>query len=143
MAKAKPAAIAIVIILALLQVSWGTARKHKDDGGSGGTSAVMTVNGFQKGGTGGGPSECDGKYHDDDDLVVALSSQWYAGGKRCRNKISITSKDTGKTVEAKVVDECDSGRGCKDNIVDSSPAVWEKLGLDTSVGEVPVTWSDA
>jgi hypothetical protein len=27
--------------------------------------------------------------------------------------------------------------------VDSSPAVWKKLGLDTDVGEVRVTWSDA
>jgi uncharacterized protein YceK len=142
MAKAKIAVV--IVVLALLQVSCATARKKQKPGdGSGGTSAVMTVNGFEKGGTGGGPSECDGRYHDDDDLIVALSSRWYAGGKRCRNKIRITSKDTGKTVEATVVDECDSNRGCKNNIVDSSPAVWKKLGLDTKVGEVPVTWSDA
>jgi len=139
MAKAKIAVV--IVILALLQVSCATARKP--DGGSGGTSAVMTVNGFEKGGTGGGPSECDGKYHDDDDLIVALSSQWYAGGKKCHNKIRITSKDTGETVEATVVDECDSNRGCKNNIVDSSPAVWKKLGLHTDVGEVHITWSDA
>ena len=139
MAKAKIAVV--IVILALLQVSCATARKP--DGGSGGTSAVMTVNGFEKGGTGGGPSECDGKYHDDDDLIVALSSRWYEGGKRCQNKIRITSKDTGETVEATVVDECDSNRGCKNNIVDSSPAVWKKLGLHTDVGEVHVTWSDA
>jgi len=139
MAKAKIAVV--IVILALLQVSCATARKP--DGGSGGTSAVMTVNGFEKGGSGGGPSECDGKYHDDDDLIVALSSRWYAGGKRCHNKIRITSKDTGETVEATVVDECDSNRGCKNNIVDSSPAVWKKLGLNTNVGEVHVTWTDA
>jgi len=139
MAKAKIAVV--IVILALLQVSCATARKP--DGGSGGTSAVMTVNGFEKGQDGGGPSECDGKFHSNDDLIVALSSRWYAGGKRCQNKIRITSKDTGETVEATVVDECDSNRGCKNNIVDSSPAVWKKLGLDTKVGEVPVTWSDA
>jgi hypothetical protein len=136
MAKVK---IAVVIaILALLQVSCATARRH-----SGGTSAVMTVNGFEKGQDGGGPSECDGKFHSNDDLIVALSSQWYAGGKRCHKKIRITSADTRRTVEAQVVDECDSHRGCKNNIVDSSPAVWKKLGLDTDVGEVRVTWSDA
>ena len=139
MAKAKIAVV--IVILALLQVSCATARKP--DGGSGGTSAVMTVNGFEKGGSGGGPSECDGKYHDDDDLIVALSSQWYAGGKRCHKKIRITSADTGRTVEAQVVDECDSHRGCKNNIVDSSPAVWKKLGLHTDVGKVHITWSDA
>jgi hypothetical protein len=42
-----------------------------------------------------------------------------------------------------VVDECDSRHGCKDNIVDTSVAVWNALGLDTNIGEVPVTWSDS
>jgi len=142
MAKAKIAVV--IVILALLQVSCATARKkHKPDGGSGGTSAVMTVNGFEKGGSGGGPSECDGKYHSDNDLIVALSTGWYAGGKRCHKKIRITSVQNGRTVEATVVDECDSHHGCKNNIVDTSKAVWKKLGLDTDIGEVPVTWSDA
>jgi len=139
MAKAKIAVV--IVILALLQVSCATARKHS--GGSGGTSAVMTVNGFEKGQDGGGPSECDGKFHSNDDLIVALSSQWYAGGKRCHKKIRITSVQNGRTVEATVVDECDSRHGCKNNIVDTSKAVWKKLGLDTDIGEVPVTWSDA
>uniref|UniRef100_M8BR57 Uncharacterized protein n=1 Tax=Aegilops tauschii TaxID=37682 RepID=M8BR57_AEGTA len=44
---------------------------------------------------------------------------------------------------AKVVDECDSNHGCKTNIVDTSEAVWKALGLDSNIGEVPVTWSDA
>ena len=44
---------------------------------------------------------------------------------------------------ARVVDECDSRRGCRNNIVDTSKAVWEALGIDTKIGEVPVTWSDA
>jgi len=155
MAKAKTAIV--IVILALLQVSWATARKLGDrsggltlpdswataDGRSDGTFAVMTVNGFQMGEDGGGAAACDGRFHSDDDLIVALSSGWYAGGKRCHKTIRITSKDTGRTVEAQVVDECDSRHGCKNNIVDSSPAVWKKLGLDTKVGEVPVTWSDA
>uniref|UniRef100_A0A0D3HF01 RlpA-like protein double-psi beta-barrel domain-containing protein n=1 Tax=Oryza barthii TaxID=65489 RepID=A0A0D3HF01_9ORYZ len=47
-----------------------------------------------------------------------------------------------RAVEATVVDECDSRRGCKDDVVDSSPAVWRALGLDTDSGEVSVTWSD-
>jgi hypothetical protein len=77
MAKVKTTAI-VIAILALLQVSWASAHKHKHDGGRGGTSAVMTVNSFKKGGDGGGPSECDGKYHSDDDLITALSTGWYA-----------------------------------------------------------------
>ncbi|CAD6237610.1 unnamed protein product [Miscanthus lutarioriparius] len=107
-----------------------------------GTPAVMTVNGFQKGESGGGPAACDGQYHSDHDMVVALSTGWYAGGRRCHKLIRITSTRTGRTVEAKVVDECDSTHGCRRNIVDTSPAVWKALGLDTNVGVVPVTWSD-
>ncbi|CAN6287889.1 unnamed protein product [Urochloa humidicola] len=113
-------------------------------GGGGGTPAVMTVNGFRRGEDGGGPSACDGHFHGDGELVVALSTEWFARGRRCHRAIRITSAhDHGRTVEARVVDECDSRRGCRHNIVDSSPAVWRALGLDTNVGEVPITWSDA
>ncbi|RLN38915.1 hypothetical protein C2845_PM01G38890 [Panicum miliaceum] len=45
----------------------------------------------------------------------------------------------GRSVVARVADECDSRRG----IVGSSLALWRALGLDTGVGEAPVTWSDA
>ncbi|KAL6845352.1 hypothetical protein ACP4OV_024847 [Aristida adscensionis] len=108
----------------------------------GGTRAVMTVNGFERGQDGGDPSECDGRYHSNKEMLVALSTRWYAGGRRCHKKIRITSVQTGRTVEGTVVDECDSRHGCKNNIVDTSAAVWEALGLDTDVGEVPVIWSD-
>ncbi|KAK1692749.1 hypothetical protein QYE76_009446 [Lolium multiflorum] len=128
----------------------GTLHKHKKPGhcpspggGVGDTPGIMTVNGFQKGEDGGGPSECDGKYHSDKTLIVALSTRWYAGGRRCHKPIRITSKQNGRTVVARVVDECDSNHGCKDNIVDTSQAVWDALGLDSNIGEVPVTWSDA
>lgn len=99
-------------------------------GGRGsGTPAVMTVNGFKRGESGGGPSVCDGHFHGDDELIVALSKEWYAHGRRCHRRIRITSAHHGRTVEARVEDECDSSRGCRHNIVDSSPAVWKALGL--------------
>ncbi|KAF0930172.1 hypothetical protein E2562_030832 [Oryza meyeriana var. granulata] len=104
----------------------------------------MTVNGFKKGESGGGPSACDGRFHSDGEMIVALSTEWFAGGRRCHRRIRITSAPHGgRAVEATVVDECDSRHGCRHNIVDSSPAVWKALGLDTDVGEVRVTWSDA
>jgi hypothetical protein len=103
----------------------------------------MMVNGFQKGEEGGGAAACDGRFHSNDDLIVALSSWWYAGRKRYHKKIRITSADTGRTVKAQVMDECDSHGGCRDNILDSSRVVWKKLGLDTDAGKVDVTWSDA
>ena len=38
------------------------------------TKAKLTINSFEKGGDGGGPSECDNQYHSDDTPVVALST---------------------------------------------------------------------
>ncbi|XP_048550290.1 putative ripening-related protein 6 [Triticum urartu] len=144
MAYAKLAALAMLLVV--LQASTGTVARLSPAVSTSklsGMPAVMTVNGFEPGEDGGGPAECDGKYHSDDDMLVALSTGWYQGGVRCFRMIRITSAGTGRSVEAMVVDECDSRRGCKNNIVDTSKAVWKALGLDTNVGEETVTWSDA
>ncbi|CAM0957832.1 unnamed protein product [Alopecurus aequalis] len=136
MAHAKLAALAVLVVL-LLHASTPALAIY-------GMPATMTLNGFQAGESGGGPSECDGQYHSDNKMLAALSTGWYAGGRRCQRMISIRSTQNGRTVLARVVDECDSTHGnCKDNIVDTSVAVWKALGLDTNIGEVPVTWSDS
>ena len=117
------------------------------------TKAIMTLNDFSEGGDGGGPSECDGKYHSNSERVVALSTGWYHKGKRCHKHIRIHGR--GRSVLAKVVDECDSMHGCDEdhayqppcrpNIVDASKAVWEALGIHDAnyIGEYNITWSDA
>ncbi|KAM3282344.1 hypothetical protein P3S67_025989 [Capsicum chacoense] len=99
--------------------------------------SVLTVNSFQKGGDGGGPSEFDNQYHSDDTPVVALSTEWYSGGDRCLNYITISANS--RSVEAKVVDEFDSTMDydedhdyqppCPNNIIDASKAVWKSLGV--------------
>ncbi|RKO94083.1 hypothetical protein BDK51DRAFT_20498 [Blyttiomyces helicus] len=117
------------------------------------TQATLTVNGFQAGEDGGSPAECDGLYHSDSELIVALSTGWYAGGARCGKSIAITYN--GKTVLAKVVDECDSTAGCDaehsyqppctNNDVDASPGVWAALGVSTNAidyGDANITWED-
>ncbi|WMV56052.1 hypothetical protein MTR67_049437 [Solanum verrucosum] len=114
------------------------------------TPAQLTLNDFSEGGDGGGPSSCDGKYHNNNERVVALSTGWFAGRSRC-GKMILIHANNGKNVTAKVVDECDSTMGCdaehafqspcKNNIVDGSIAVWRALGLNTNLGIVPVTWS--
>ncbi|XP_039827142.1 putative ripening-related protein 5 [Panicum virgatum] len=114
------------------------------------TKAVLTLNSFEKGKDGGGPSECDNAYHSDEEKVVALSTGWFSNMARCGHRIKISAN--GNSVYAKVVDECDSVHGCDDehnfeppcdnNIVDASPAVWDALGLDQSVGMVDITWSE-
>ncbi|KAH7836970.1 hypothetical protein Vadar_007995 [Vaccinium darrowii] len=112
------------------------------------TPAKLTNNNFSQGGNGGGPSECDGKYHSNKNLIVALSTGWYNGGTRCNQVIHIRA-DNGRSVKAKVVDECDSRHGCDEehpgqppceyDIVTASDAVWEALGLNIDVGVVNVT----
>ncbi|CAI9099567.1 OLC1v1036411C2 [Oldenlandia corymbosa var. corymbosa] len=116
------------------------------------TSAILTLNDFSAGGDGGGPSECDNSYHDNNERVVALSTGWYDGGSRCWRMIRIRVSN-GRSTTAKVVDECDSRHGCDaehayqnacdNNIVDGSHAVWKALGLNEDLGRVPITWSMA
>ncbi|KAJ4837813.1 hypothetical protein Tsubulata_047076, partial [Turnera subulata] len=118
------------------------------------TKATLTINSFKKGGDGGAPSECDGKYHDDNTPVVALSTGWFNNRKRCHKFVTISAN--GKSVKAMVVDECDSTLGCDsdhgyqppcpNNIVDASKAVWKALGInehDREWGWMDVTWTDA
>lgn len=116
------------------------------------TSFTTALNSFEKNGDGGGPSECDNKYHSDDLPVVALSTGWFGKRKRCHNYIKIHGN--GKSVKAMVVDECDSTKGCdkphdyqppcRNNIVDASKAVWEALGVPHGKREtLDIYWSDA
>jgi hypothetical protein len=116
------------------------------------TWAVLTFNSFRKGEDGGYLSECNMAYHDDSEMVVALSAGWYNGMSCCGHNIKITAKD-GAFVYVMVVDECDSLNGCDAehnyeqpcgyNVVDASLAVWVALGLDQDVGLENIIWSDA
>ncbi|KAJ1395953.1 RlpA-like domain superfamily [Sesbania bispinosa] len=117
-----------------------------------GYQCLLTLNSFQKGGDGGGPSECDNQYHSDDTPVVALSTGWFNNKSRCLNNITISAN--GRSVVAMVVDECDSTMGCDEdhdyqppcsnNIVDASKAVWKALGVPQDQwGGLDITWSDA
>ncbi|KAI3952042.1 hypothetical protein MKX01_004275 [Papaver californicum] len=118
--------------------------------------ATLTLNDFERDGDGGGASACDGQFHDNNTLIVALSTGWFRfiNKKRCMHNIAITGN--GRTVNAMVVDECDStigcdkehnyGPPCHNNIVDASKAVWSALGVSEEsdqYGYMPVTWVDA
>ena len=74
------------------------------------TGATLTVNGFAEGEEGGGASACDGQFHSNSERIVALSTGWFAGGSRCGKSVTVTAN--GRSVTAKVVDECDSNTGC-------------------------------
>lgn len=118
---------------------------------TGDTGATMTINSFAEGGDGGDGSKCDGNFHNDSELVVALSTGWYDGGSRCKKNININAN--GRSVQAMVVDECDSMNGCdsqhacqppcSNNIVDASRAVWDALAIpEEQIGKYDITWSD-
>ncbi|PHT58708.1 putative ripening-related protein 2 [Capsicum baccatum] len=119
------AALLIVVLLACSNTLMVQAETYKPNGRM---KAKLTLNDFQKGGSGGGPSECSGKYYDNSIPVVALSSRWYSKGRRCFENINIYAKN-GRSTQAMVVDECDTSRACKNNIVDASEAVWKALGV--------------
>ncbi|CAI9269526.1 unnamed protein product [Lactuca saligna] len=114
--------------------------------------ATLTLNSFEEGGDGGSESACDNQYHSDDTPIVALSTGWFNENDRCKKFITINGN--GRSVEAMVVDECDSAMGCdeehayqppcRNNIVDASKAVWEALGVsEDNWGELDISWSDA
>ncbi|XP_021748312.1 putative ripening-related protein 1 [Chenopodium quinoa] len=111
------------------------------------TPGMLTLRTFQN-----SHSKCDNAYHTDNSLVVALSTGWYNSGARCGKMIAISGN--GKTVKAKVVDECDSTKGCDAgegyhppcgyNIVAASKAVWKALGVPQGQwGQLNITWADA
>ncbi|KAJ8506373.1 hypothetical protein OPV22_007259 [Ensete ventricosum] len=116
------------------------------------TPAQMMIVSFAINGDGGGPGACDGQYHNDTEMAVALSTGWFDGGSRCNRNIRISAN--GRSVLAKVVDECSSVDGCKaeqnytppcpNNVVNASPAVWDAMGIpELQRGDYTVTWSDA
>ncbi|GLJ05128.1 hypothetical protein SUGI_0011660 [Cryptomeria japonica] len=117
------------------------------------TLAILTLNDFTDGGDGGGRSSCEDKYYSNSEKVVALSTGWFDSRSRCSKMIRISAN--GRSVVARVVDECDSRNGCDDehgyqppcrnNIVDASVAVWNALGVpkDRQGDDFSVTWAMA
>ncbi|CAN1276651.1 Putative ripening-related protein 2, partial [Linum perenne] len=119
---------------------------------TGQTKATLTCNRFEKGGSGGGPFECDNKYHLDDSPVVALSARWFNNKSRCLNSINIYGN--GKSVRAMVVGEYDSimwcdydhdyQPPCPNNIVDASKVVWKALRVpEDNWDDLDIYWYDA
>ena len=51
----------------------------------------LTRNNFEKGGGGGGPSECNNQYHSHDTPFVAFSTGWFNNKSRSHNNITITA----------------------------------------------------
>ncbi|CAL1378676.1 unnamed protein product [Linum trigynum] len=96
------------------------------------TKALLTLNGFEKGKDGGGPSECDNKFHSDNKRIVALSTGW-------------STRSGDECASAEVCNAThDYQSPCPNNVVDASKAVWKDLGVPSmDWGSLKGTWSDA
>lgn len=85
-----------------------------------------------------GLNYCYGTTSDSEDMIVAASatlfSKWGGGTESslCNKKVKITSG--GKTVEAKITDECPADE-CTEGSLDMSPAVFKELA-ELSVGRL-------
>ncbi|KAI8072683.1 RlpA-like double-psi beta-barrel-protein domain-containing protein-containing protein [Gongronella butleri] len=73
------------------------------------------------------------------DLVAALNTKQFgakdASNPNCGKKVFVTGP-TGKSVEATIVDACDS---CNEGDIDMSPAAFEKIG-QFSHGSISIKW---
>lgn len=113
------------------------------------TNAILTLTSFEDEIY--GPTTCSERYYSDEMHVVALSTGWYNRGERCLNNITISAPN-GRSVNAIVVDECDSTTGCDvdndyqtpcaNNVVEASKGVWKALGVPQEQWDkLHVTWS--
>ncbi|KAI9608456.1 hypothetical protein H4Q26_004638 [Puccinia striiformis f. sp. tritici PST-130] len=81
-----------------------------------------------------GTGACGGT-NSESDLIVAMNQAQYEGGSQCGKTVSIKNEASGKSVQAKVVDECP---GCSHGSLDLSPSTFQALG-DMNAGVLPVS----
>ncbi|KAI8064478.1 RlpA-like double-psi beta-barrel-protein domain-containing protein-containing protein [Gongronella butleri] len=83
-----------------------------------------------------------GESDNDDELVVALNKEQMDNGANpnlnpeCEKKVSITGEG-GKSVLARIVDTCPN---CKQNDLDMSPKVFERVCGDLAIGLCKIKW---
>ncbi|KAB5594451.1 putative effector protein [Ceratobasidium theobromae] len=86
-----------------------------------------------------GLGNCGG-YSKYSDMIVALPTSVYAGGKYCGKRIKITNTKNGKTTYAKIVDSCP---GCGGNDLDVAPKVFTAISKSLDDGVATINWDFA
>ena len=74
--------------------------------------------------------------NDNSEMVVAVNTAQYSG-QHCGKQVEIKNTKNGKSIKAKVVDECP---GCASESLDLSPGAFSNLG-NKEDGVLPITWS--
>ncbi|MBW0540924.1 hypothetical protein O181_080639 [Austropuccinia psidii MF-1] len=77
-----------------------------------------------------------GDTNSESDYIVAMNYKQYGQGEPCHKHVKIQNKSNGKTITAKVTDECPS---CGYGSLDLSPSVFKSLG-DLNTGVLPISW---
>ncbi|PLW24172.1 hypothetical protein PCANC_04241 [Puccinia coronata f. sp. avenae] len=80
-----------------------------------------------------------GDTNSESDYIVAMNQPQYNGGAPCHKTVSITNLANGKTVKAKVTDECPP---CGYGSLDLSPSAFKALG-NMDDGILPIAWQFA
>lgn len=81
------------------------------------------------------PGAC-GNYNSDSTKLVALDSRMYGGGSHCGQMVVIKNTSNGKTVTAKVQDECPTC--ASSGSLDLSVAAFNAIG-NPDTGVLPIT----
>lgn len=77
-----------------------------------------------------------GDTNSETDYIVAVNSDQYQGGESCHKMVYIQNESNGKSVRAKVTDECPP---CDYGSLDLSASVFQELG-DLDTGVLPISW---
>ncbi|PLW20050.1 hypothetical protein PCANC_10148 [Puccinia coronata f. sp. avenae] len=77
-----------------------------------------------------------GDVNSESDYIVAMNQPQYKGGSPCHKIVSIKNLANGRTVKAKVTDECPE---CHYGALDLSPAAFKALG-NMDDGILPISW---
>jgi hypothetical protein len=109
--------------------SSGNSSGGSSGNSSGGDERPGRLTWYQFKGVGG---MCEGRAYSDDDLVCAMHTDI----RECGRTIEIKILSTGRTVNCRVVDECDKNHGCLPGTIDGTPGVWRALGVELGVGVV-------
>ncbi|GAA6036500.1 hypothetical protein JCM8097_003536 [Rhodosporidiobolus ruineniae] len=79
-----------------------------------------------------------GDYNSNSAIIVALPSSTYANGKYCGKTLTITRTSSGKTLKAKVADECPTCENAAS--LDLSFGAYAALGGTEKEGQFEITW---
>ncbi|KAA1098239.1 hypothetical protein PGT21_031270 [Puccinia graminis f. sp. tritici] len=77
-----------------------------------------------------------GEMSSENDYMIAMNSPQYKSGGPCHKNVIIRNKSNGKSVVAKVLDECPS---CRWGSLDLSPSAFKALGK-LEDGVLPIAW---